>query len=118
MVIHPVLLFCAHADTDRGNVPGPDVLAERLGADAEQGGGCNEDQRPVLTGEESVDEQADRHRKSQLQHTGEHRAGEIQGEEFAVGLVVGEETLEELPRSDLVPGHGLHLKHRAQEVSF
>ena len=39
MVIHPVLLFCAHADTDRGNVPGPDVLAERLGADAEQGGG-------------------------------------------------------------------------------
>src|SRR5215208_4829402 len=76
--------------------------------DPQQGGGGDEDQSPVLTREQPVEEQPNRHREPELQHAREHRAGEVQGEKRAMWLVIGEETPEELPRPDLVSRPGLH----------
>src|SRR5215217_5414875 len=81
--------------------------------DPQQGRGGDEDQSPVLTREESVDEQPDRHREPELQHAREYRAGEVQGEEFAMGLVVSEETPEELSRPALVSGSARHGARRS-----
>lgn len=62
----------------------------------EQGNAGNQNQRPILTRQQIINEFIDSHRKSKLQQTGTHRTGEIKDKQLLVRTVIGEKTTQHL----------------------
>lgn len=64
--------------------------------DPEQNHAGNQNQGPILTRQQIINEFIDSHRKSKLQQTRTHRTGEIKDKQLLVGTVIGEKTTQHL----------------------
>ncbi|MNC43065.1 hypothetical protein D3C75_919080 [compost metagenome] len=66
------------------------------GIDGKQGNTGNQNQRPVLAGQQIINKCVHGHRESKFQQTRTYRTGEVENKQLFVGAVIGEKTTQHL----------------------